>query len=453
MHRSVSAIAARPATPLPPLHEDMAAEELPARCESRMSQRPQLRRTTATYKLPKLYAFDDDDEDDFDDDADPDFSSALLAQRSSFTPHYMGAGDDNDDDDFGELIRFRLDDADVDAPDWDPFPQHSLAPLLLPRASEQPPLDDVFSIDTPPAYHGLSYHSLALTKRVWNTRRAQLSKRRPTFNHTGPGSPDPFTAYDGIAVPPHEPDYPLPEDYAEPAAATPPPESRIAVSDPNVPIYPRLGDMCSIRDGRAASVDRAFCNFPLYTIRKVLYLHDMLRRAADSSCSESEQRRGALSVTPALVSGRVACAPVDEESVGVLCDQFQRAMVLDVTFPVSAKGWAPMSFARWRILLEKATGRQVPFIEAVETEVLHTTNGSAEAEDPSDAIEERRSEQAPQRPKTPHFFLLDEDDEDDEPGPRRCTASDDSSDDDGWDEINLENSPRPSRCLRACVLP
>ncbi|KAH9924022.1 uncharacterized protein B0H18DRAFT_1013078 [Fomitopsis serialis] len=417
-----------PATPLPPIHADMSPEELPARCESRMSQRPQLRRTSATYRLPKFRDFDnDDDEDDYDDDDDPIFSSARRA--APFTPQTFYDPDEDDDEDFGELIRFRLDDTDMDAPDAEPFPPHSLAPLLLPQAAG-PSIsdDDFFSNDTPPVYHGFSYHALALVKRVWNSRRAQLSHHRPV--HPNSGSPDPSTAYDGIAVAPSEPDYPLPEDYAPPAAATPPPESRIAVSDPDVPIYPRLGDMSSIRDGRGASVDRAFCNFPLYTIRKVLYLHDMLGRAAD--CASSGD------VEPSSALERVARARVDEETVGVLCDQFERAMVLDVSFPVSAKGWSPVSFARWRILLEKATGKQAPLGRPEGGDVL-----SGEAGDRT-----RRFERAPQRPKTPQFFLLDDDDDDEDEdedalGPERCRArdSDDESDEDGWDEINLENSP------------
>ncbi|KAI0732468.1 hypothetical protein C8Q72DRAFT_116995 [Fomitopsis betulina] len=372
-----------------------SADEPPQRCESRLSQRPPLRRTHASFRLPKLPGFDDDLEDEFDDDSDPEFSAANFSIRAA-PPGLCDYDDDDDDDDLGELIRFRLDDRDHN--DFSAPPSFPPASLLLPRPSP-PPCDDFFSLDTPPAYHGFSYHALALVKRVWNSRRAHWA-RHP--------SPDPSTAYDGIAM--YEPDYPIPDDYATPAVATPPPESRLAAADPDVPIFPRLGDLCSLRDTRAATVDRAFCNFPLYTIRKVLYLHDMLR--------PGPQRCAAAGVQVVTVS-------VDERAVNVLCDQFERAMVLDAPLPVCAKGWSPASFARWRILLEKATGRQVSAADVVYDD------------------EKARCERAPPRPKTPHFFLIgDEDDEDDEsPLLRRSTSPSDESDDDGWDEVSLESSP------------
>ena len=409
-----------------PAHTHMpSSDELPQRCESRLSQRPPLRRTHASYRLPKLFGFEGDLEDEFDDDSDPEFSAAAFSVHTA--PPGLSNDDFDDDDDLGELIRFRLDDGDsYDLSASPSFPPASIAPLLLPRPASPAPLtcDDFFSIDTPPAYHGFSYHALALVKRVWNGRRAHWVRR----------SPDPSAAYDGIAVGPHEPDYPIPEDYAAPAAATPPPEPRLVSADPDVPIFPRLGDLCSLRDGRAAAVDRAFCNFPLYTIRKVLYLHDMLR----------PEGRGCAGV-------QAVRERVDERAVSVLCEQFERAMVLDAPLPVCAKGWSPASFARWRILLEKATGRQVS--PGVESAPHNLTTASEDDKAPTAC--------APPRPKTPHFFLLgDEDDEDGDRSSRRRRASlSDESDEEGWDDVSLESSPgrravaAPVFCIDRRTLP
>lgn len=391
-------------------------DDLPQRCESRLSQRPPLRRTHASYRLPKLFGFDDSFEDDFDDDSDPEFSPAAFAARAMPPGLSERDGyDDDDEDDLGELIRFRLDDGDAyDLSASPSFPPLSLTPLLLPRPASPAPApalttEDFFNLDTPPAYHGFSYHALALIKRVWNGRRAHWAAGRSP-------DPDASAAYDGIAVAPHAPDYPIPDDYAAPAAATPPPEPRVAPADPDVPIFPRLGDLCSLRDARAAAVDRAFCNFPTYTIRKVLYLHDMMRPGA----------RGC-----AWAAG----AGTDERAVSVLCEQFERAMVLEGPLPVCAKGWTPASFARWRILLEKATGRHVPADE--DDTSYHSSSFSSYDE---------KVLAPPPRPKTPHFFLLDEDDDEDGDGDdsfvvRRSESASGESDEEGWDDVSLEGSP------------
>ncbi|EGO03989.1 hypothetical protein SERLA73DRAFT_69788 [Serpula lacrymans var. lacrymans S7.3] len=52
------------------------------------------------------------------------------------------------------------------------------------------------------------------------------------------------------------------------------------VQNMNAPIYPRIGDVTALRDAYSVNVDRCFCQFPLWTIHKMLYLFDMHQRVA-----------------------------------------------------------------------------------------------------------------------------------------------------------------------------
>jgi hypothetical protein len=57
----------------------------------------------------------------------------------------------------------------------------------------------------------------------------------------------------------------------------------------NAAIYPRTGNLSNLHDSRSATLDRAFCNYPLHNIHKTLFLHDMLQRAADYTCHKGLQ--------------------------------------------------------------------------------------------------------------------------------------------------------------------
>ncbi|KDQ58346.1 hypothetical protein JAAARDRAFT_34141 [Jaapia argillacea MUCL 33604] len=88
-------------------------------------------------------------------------------------------------------------------------------------------------------------------------------------------------------------------------------------SDPKSPIYPRMGDIGALREQYSADVDRWYCGFPLFKIRRRLYLHDMEHRSPFRSKSKGKSkartpptRRG--SETTAVDSG----TEEDEEGVG-----------------------------------------------------------------------------------------------------------------------------------------
>ncbi|CDO68157.1 hypothetical protein BN946_scf184938.g9 [Trametes cinnabarina] len=63
----------------------------------------------------------------------------------------------------------------------------------------------------------------------------------------------------------------------------PSPRVRLQTYNPYAPIFPRLGDISALRDPYCDWYDRAYINFPTYSIHKILYLHDMLDRARPST--------------------------------------------------------------------------------------------------------------------------------------------------------------------------
>ncbi|THG95567.1 hypothetical protein EW026_g6112 [Hermanssonia centrifuga] len=108
--------------------------------------------------------------------------------------------------------------------------------------------------------HGHSRSALSQLKEFWSSRRSEYmfscvsSKRKPSQGSLKAESP-----------------------------STPP-------SNGNAAIYPRTGDLKRLRDQRFTTIDRAFCNLPLHSINKMLFLHDMLDRSNTPPSSPSESR-------------------------------------------------------------------------------------------------------------------------------------------------------------------
>ncbi|KZT06971.1 uncharacterized protein LAESUDRAFT_725285 [Laetiporus sulphureus 93-53] len=220
--------------------------------------------------------------------------------------------------------------------------------------------DDSFEFDLPPPYHGISDNALALVKRVWNSRRVAWSNQN--IRHEAAAA---AIAYDGTldqaqkvptSGPPSAPPA-LPPPSLPAGIQAPPPDAgpiiHAPTPDPNVPIYPRLGDLSSIHDGRYVSVDRAFRNFPTYTIRKILYLHDMLDNARSSSPSHPPRR------SASLILGDDKRSAADRHPSAPVWDG-RGEKISSMALGSCTNEGQSASYRRWQVLMEKTRQPRAP---------------------------------------------------------------------------------------------
>ncbi|KAF7797280.1 hypothetical protein EIP86_008475 [Pleurotus ostreatoroseus] len=228
--------------------------------------------------------------------------------------------------------------------------------------------------------HGLSRSALNHLKEFWNIRKSEWNQREATLAHArgsaslygvGQYARDSLRdALFGRLAAKHTPPEP-----AKPAADAAPPINL------NTPIYPRTGDLLRLRDARFATMDRAFCNVPLYSINKMLFLHDMLDRSgastpapstpSDSPVSLPKELEDSLSAEDAeaeavfedisLSSSNSAAACSDEDTLVEKSVELQldvektQQQVLDSAVIVDdhepERVWEVDWSARWRVLL------------------------------------------------------------------------------------------------------
>jgi len=121
-------------------------------------------------------------------------------------------------------------------------------------------------------HHGLSRSALQHQKWLWNTRydewmqwRAEVEAAEAEMGPYGG-----ISSADSIAMPPSRRSRapsPMP-----PAAEHPPVDKKAEL---NEKIFPRTGDIMALHDPQVARLDQTFCNYPLWTIQKVLFVCSM----------------------------------------------------------------------------------------------------------------------------------------------------------------------------------
>ncbi|EKM50774.1 uncharacterized protein PHACADRAFT_264255 [Phanerochaete carnosa HHB-10118-sp] len=224
-----------------------------------------------------------------DDDEKWEFAGALLVPSSSTSSE----GSDSFDD---------FEPSDASTPGHKPaLPSRTISlsniPMQLPVVHEPAEVDSYYHVATPiatsasytlltPADHGLSRSALSHLKGFWSARQGEYAKLEAQLA-LAEASP-----YGGILELPRSRDglrAALVSRLSRPGlrlahSARAPPTSSPNV---NAPIYPRTGDLTTLRDARSAVLDRAFCNLTLNSINKILFLHDMLQRANHSPTANS----------------------------------------------------------------------------------------------------------------------------------------------------------------------
>ncbi|KAL7280983.1 hypothetical protein ACG7TL_005933 [Trametes sanguinea] len=178
-----------------------------------------------------------------------------------------------------------------DQPGCDGFPPPPLPQsTYIPPPPQQPttPLSDLN--DDPPTlfHHGISRSAFAMYRDFWDRRYHLWQTWREHVDHLD--SIQAQYARDGLRATLRYPASPaLPRSRALPQAseasspdahnAASVPSVRLQTYNPYAPIFPRLGDIPALRDPYCDWYDRAYINFPTYSIHKILFLHDMLHRA------------------------------------------------------------------------------------------------------------------------------------------------------------------------------
>ncbi|KAI9456362.1 hypothetical protein BJY52DRAFT_1187884 [Lactarius psammicola] len=226
-------------------------------------------------------------------------------------------------------------------PDQD-FPIPSELPMPM---HHQQPLRPMFP------HHGLSRSALQHQKWLWNTRYDEWMQWRADVDSAEAAEMD---AYGGITSPSAiEPPPPLRRCLRASSSPMPPESEYAAVgkkTEMNEKIFPRTGDLTDLHDPQVVRLDQTFCNYPLWTIHKVLFVCSMDTAA---SCSRD----------PVTADER---ADDDQETDGDRKERnalAQRASLeSDSTLPLLTKlRWEQSWHTRWEVLtaLVRMTERAV----------------------------------------------------------------------------------------------
>ncbi len=137
-------------------------------------------------------------------------------------------------------------------------------------------------------HHGLSRSALQHQKWLWNTRYDEWMQWRADVDSAEAAE---MGAYGGITNPiVIEPPPPLRRCLPSPML----PESEYAAvgkkTEMNEKIFPRTGDLTDLHDPQVVRLDQTFCNYPLWTIQKVLFVCSMDTAAhGEGPCSRDSE--------------------------------------------------------------------------------------------------------------------------------------------------------------------
>jgi len=151
----------------------------------------------------------------------------------------------------------------------DAFPEQDLPSLTI---QTDLPLHAPSSLRPMFPHHGLSRSALQHQKWLWNTRYDEWMQWRAEVDaaEAEMGPYGGISSADAIAMPPSRRSRtpsPMP-----PEAELPPVGKKAEL---NEKIFPRTGDITALHDPQVARLDQTFCNYPLCTIQKVLFVCSM----------------------------------------------------------------------------------------------------------------------------------------------------------------------------------
>ncbi|KAI9438720.1 hypothetical protein H4582DRAFT_193609 [Lactarius indigo] len=211
----------------------------------------------------------------------------------------------------------------------DAFPDQDLLPIPseLPIPMHHQPMHRPAMFP----HHGLSRSALQHQKWLWNTRYDEWMQWRADVDSAEAAEMD---AYGGIT---------------NPSMIEPPPPLRRASSSPVLPesectgkmnekIFPRTGDLTDLHDPQVVRLDQTFCNYPLWTIQKVLFVCSMDTAARGEGLGSRDSER----------------ADDDQEA--------EDALESDSTIPLLTRlRWEQSWHTRWEVLtaLVRMTERAV----------------------------------------------------------------------------------------------
>ncbi|KAN0125398.1 hypothetical protein V8E53_015533 [Lactarius tabidus] len=145
-------------------------------------------------------------------------------------------------------------------------------------------------------HHGLSRSALQHQKWLWNTRYDEWMQWRADVDSAEAAE---MGAYGGITSPAAAAIEPPPPLRRCSRASSSPvlPESEYAPprgtkTEMNEKIFPRTGDLTDLHDPQVVRLDQTFCNYPLWTIQKVLLVCSMDTTVLESEKTGSDDSQG-----------------------------------------------------------------------------------------------------------------------------------------------------------------
>ncbi|CAL1698700.1 unnamed protein product [Somion occarium] len=261
-------------------------------------------------------------------------------------------------------------------------------------------------------HRGPSERHLRFLQGLWMSRQVEWQNYERQNNVIQNTS----QAYDGIIrSPPPESFHPWrPLQTTEPVTLDVPdvPDSPDTPDVPSLissaPIYPRIGNLRYLHNLRSVLLDRALGDIPLYTISKMLLLHDLALcdnenedpfsdgKAISSESSAQEHEYGNEDTLVADSSSTSTIALEDT------CHKRKGKQVMKHVFEDLDVSWP----ARWKMLLDL-----LERADDIQMEDFLTEVGLTDMDWESDSIQVKE-ERSVSRSRSPKFFLPDEDDDD-----------------------------------------